>query len=382
MHHRTITVALFAGILLGGTVVMRSGQESDSSIVIGTRVSFESKILGERRALEIYLPGGYERSAETYPVLFVLDGGWMFQYCVSIVHMMSPNHFPRMIVVGIPNTDRRRDLDPAAVAGPEAESGTDRFLRFMRGELIPYVQEKYRVNAFRILTGHSLAGFFTLYAFLKSPETFRAYIATSPSIASEERSRLFSRIMESRNQTTWRGRSLYVSGGGNEGPEMKNAIVSFEGKLNEGLCPGLEWSMDIFDGEGHVPVKGFYQGLRRLFADWMISRELLAKADLSEISRHYEALAKKFGLEIGIPADILASIGRQAMAGGRIPDAIKIYERYITQYPNQAEGFVYLAEALVKSGRRQEGIKSYRRALEIDPGHEAAARALAQLLKK
>ena len=382
MNRRSIIAGLAAGILLAGADVGRSGQEADSPIVIGNRVSFDSKILGERRQLEIYLPGGYERSDETYPVLYVLDGGWMFQYCVSIVHMMTPNHFPRMIVVGIPNTDRRRDLDPAAVGRPDAESGTEKFLRFIRGELFPYVEGKYRANTYRILTGHSLAGLFTLYALLKSPEAFAAYIATSPSIASEERSRHFSEIVEARGRTTWKGRYLYVSGGGSEGPNLRNAIAALERKLKEGLCPDLEWSMDIFEGEGHVPVKGFYQGLRRLFADWMISLELLKKADLSEIRRHYEALSNKHGFKAQVPAAILASIGRQALTDGKIPEAIKIYEHCVAQYPYEAEGLIYLAEALVKAGNVQEAIKCYRRALEIDPGREAAAKALAQLLKK
>ena len=81
--------------------------DEQENIVIGKRTKMYSEILGEWRPLEIYLPDDYENSTDPYPVMVVLDGDWAFNYMVSLVDMISPNYLPRMIVVGLPNTDRQ-----------------------------------------------------------------------------------------------------------------------------------------------------------------------------------------------------------------------------------------------------------------------------------
>ena len=129
-------------------------QENDD-ITIGKRVKFRSEVLNEERTLEVYLPGGYAESGQKYPVLIALDGGWFFRYCVSLIDMMSPNYFPEMIIFGLPNTDRRRDLDPLHPQITPHETGTGNFQRFLKEELFPYIDKEYRTRPYRILAGHS-----------------------------------------------------------------------------------------------------------------------------------------------------------------------------------------------------------------------------------
>ena len=57
--------------------------------------------MGETRQLELRLPPHYDEGTDRYPVLVVLDGGSYFEYMVSLLEMMAPNHFPDMIVVGV-----------------------------------------------------------------------------------------------------------------------------------------------------------------------------------------------------------------------------------------------------------------------------------------
>jgi hypothetical protein len=68
--------------------------------------------LNEWRTLEIYLPNGHDRELQRkYPLLVVLNAGDMFVYTVSLINMMAPHYFPKMVIIGIRNTDRIRDLD-------------------------------------------------------------------------------------------------------------------------------------------------------------------------------------------------------------------------------------------------------------------------------
>lgn len=72
-----------------------------------------------------------------------------------------------MIVVGIPNTDRIRDLTPTHVnaALPYTDSlmlkttgGGERFVLFIEKELMPHIDSLYPAQPYKILTGHSFGG--------------------------------------------------------------------------------------------------------------------------------------------------------------------------------------------------------------------------------
>lgn len=98
---------------------------------------------------------------------------------------------PELIVVGITNTDRTRDLTPTNASlwradGTEAKlptsGGADKFLKFIETELIPKVEANYRTQPYRVFAGHSFGGLFALHTFLTRPELFNAYIAVSPTM--------------------------------------------------------------------------------------------------------------------------------------------------------------------------------------------------------
>jgi predicted alpha/beta superfamily hydrolase len=92
-----------------------------------------------------------------------------------------------VIVVGIPNTQRRRDLTgPTRVATDSTIAprvgGSAFFRRFIRDELIPAVNERYRTTDERTIVGESLAGLFIVETFLTEPTLFTRYVALDPSL--------------------------------------------------------------------------------------------------------------------------------------------------------------------------------------------------------
>jgi uncharacterized protein len=98
--------------------------------------------------------------------------------------LAANNRVPGLIVVAIENTDRNRDLTTPTQNEVQGMSsgGADRFLQFLREELIPWTDDNYRTVPYRILLGHSLGGFFAIHALFSQPQTFDAYIAISPSV--------------------------------------------------------------------------------------------------------------------------------------------------------------------------------------------------------
>jgi predicted alpha/beta superfamily hydrolase len=92
-----------------------------------------------------------------------------------------------VIVVGVPNTQRRRDLTgPTRVASDSAIAprvgGSAAFRRFLRDELVPVIEARYRTTSERAIIGESLAGLFIVETFLLEPSLFDEYIALDPSL--------------------------------------------------------------------------------------------------------------------------------------------------------------------------------------------------------
>ena len=155
-------------------------------------LTLHSKILGEARLINVHTPAGYETSAAHYPVLYMPDGGIDedFPHVVNTVDsLIALGRVRPVIVVGIPNTQRRRDLTTATTLGSDSAAvgipdpgHSEAFRRFIREELIPAIDARYRTTAERSVVGESLAGLFIVEVFLKEPSLFTHYVALDPSL--------------------------------------------------------------------------------------------------------------------------------------------------------------------------------------------------------
>ena len=150
-----------------------------------------SRALGEARTINVHTPAGYVASTATrFPVLYMPDGGLDedFPHVVHTVDsLMALGVIRPVIVVGIPNTERRRDLTgPTRVAADSAIAprvgGSAAFRRFLRDELIPEVRSRYRTSGERAIVGESLAGLFVVETFLDQPASDSPTIARSPDV--------------------------------------------------------------------------------------------------------------------------------------------------------------------------------------------------------
>lgn len=157
---------------------------------IGTTWQLESRVLGERRTINVYLPPDYGTGSARYPVLYMPDGGMAedFPHVVGSVDVSIKNAVIRpVIVVGVENTERRRDLTgPTAIAeelkiAPHA-GGADRFRQFLRDELKPQIAGRYRTTNESAIVGESFAGLFVVETMLVEPALFDGYIAADPSV--------------------------------------------------------------------------------------------------------------------------------------------------------------------------------------------------------
>ena len=156
-----------------------------------TTFTMESKAVSETRRINVYTPPGYEAAKDTrFPVLYMPDGGMREDFphlSTTIDTAIRAGEMRPLILVGIENTERRRD-----VTGPtEVEEdrkiaprvgGSAAFRRFIADELMPEVARRYRVTDETGIIGESLAGLFIVETFFLQPELFDTWIALDPSL--------------------------------------------------------------------------------------------------------------------------------------------------------------------------------------------------------
>lgn len=165
----------------------------EKSFVLGVINEIQSKELGEKRTLNIYLPEGYNQNDTTkYPVIYLLDGSADedFIHVVGLVQFNSfewVNQVPKSIVVGIATVDRRRDFTFATTIEADKKKfpttgHSDRFMAFIGNELQPYIEKKYKTNYNKTIIGQSLGGLLITEMLFKKPSLFNNYVIVSPSL--------------------------------------------------------------------------------------------------------------------------------------------------------------------------------------------------------
>jgi tetratricopeptide (TPR) repeat protein len=74
-------------------------------------------------------------------------------------------------------------------------------------------------------------------------------------------------------------------------------------------------------------------------------------------------------------------LGYELLRDDKIDDAINVFRLNVEMYPQSANTYDSLAEAYLKKGNKEEAIKYYSKALEIDPNFASSIEALRQLKK-
>lgn len=188
-----IAFLLFTSTISFSQTNKSKATDTSKPFVLGVIDEIESKELGEKRILNIYLPEGYKVDDSTkYPVIYLLDGSADedFIHIAGLVQFNSfewVNQVPKSIVVGIATVDRRRDFTfPTAIEKDQkrfATSGhSDKFIAFIEKELQPFIDKKYKTNDSKTIIGQSLGGLLETEILLKKPTLFNKYVIVSPSI--------------------------------------------------------------------------------------------------------------------------------------------------------------------------------------------------------
>lgn len=152
--------------------------------------TINSKEVNETRVINIWVPQDYQTSSLSYPVLYMPDGGVQEDFphiANTLAELIKTKKIPPFILVGIENTQRRRDLTPPTQVEKDKEiapavGGSAEFRAFIQKELIPEINSRYRTTTEKGIIGESLTGLFVTETLMVQPDLFDIYIAFDPSL--------------------------------------------------------------------------------------------------------------------------------------------------------------------------------------------------------
>lgn len=242
----------------------------------GTRLhELHSAVLGRGFYVHVALPPYYGQDEREYPVVYLLDSWAFFGLYFQTYRMLNQwgREVEDVVLVGVGYRDenengRFRSLDftpthltvdqiaakhgEAVAANTTASGGAGAFLRFLKEELIPFVEARYQVrDDARGLFGFSYGGLFATYALLEDSSVFRKYLIASPALWWDDG--IVLRRMEGASEGTSLQGSVYVTCGETE-VEQLEGCASLHRRLRKRPWRSMDVRLGVFDGESHNSV--------------------------------------------------------------------------------------------------------------------------------
>ena len=162
--------------LLALTAALTAGAQSRTEVC-----TFPSEVLGAEKSCTVYLPDGYDRSQESYPVLYLLHGAsgchtdWTQTGDLRrIADEAIAAGMARPMIVVMPDASGEGPKRTGKHMGYFDVPGWE-YERFFFEEFMPAVEKRYRIasdKAHRAVAGLSMGGGGTAVYALRHPELF------------------------------------------------------------------------------------------------------------------------------------------------------------------------------------------------------------------
>lgn len=370
-------------------------QVKETDYSIGKQLFIKSEILNENRKLLISLPKNYNRNIHDYPVIYVMDGEFLFDITTSIVKIRAErNYMPRSIIVGVVNnTDKRNDM--ALILknkeGREFFGGyggkAKEHVAFLKDEIIPFIEKHYRVNSHRTIIGMSPTFGPILEAFWNDPKLFKGYMILASELAqyTKNRKSIEEQILASVASGNHSGNSLYVGKASrdllNRPPEEAEAYITLNAALKKLNLKDFRYSIEVLEEEDHygMAVPGIQHGLETIYPKdvWNIPYKEFrnAKNPAKTLKQFYDELSKRYEFNIIPNEDAfyfvgnLSGIARRLKSSKRYKELVEFLELSVNYYPNSAVLYKRLSEAYSTVNEFEKAENSKKASIKLSEKH-------------
>ena len=394
IRRNQLSAVALATALLGAVMPSRYSAAQDSFGIEDREL--KSTILNENRHYLISLPISYADVAfgqRRYPVLYILDGESLMPLVSAIVRFMSDGRnrswqIPDMIMVGVVNVDRTRDMSPTrsltTLNGKtsdmfDSSGGGKQFLTFLESELVPEIDRQFRTVHFRTIVGHSFGGLSALSALIDKPELFQAYIAIDPSLWWDNRYLVRQAISWSERARSIDAR-VFISAAGldvshgpfDRRPIWDKSIRDFAEILATNATTRFSSQYKLYESEDHgsIALLTVYDGLLYIFREYRLNYADLYQGP-THVQVHFDRVSKALGFQVLPPGPMIDNyaffILKQLDEEEKALDLLKLNAQ---NYPRSVFANERLGDACVLVGDTTCAKQYYKRALNLDPGNE------------
>ncbi len=159
---------------------------------------YNSEVLNDTRNLTIYLPKSYDKdSISNFPLAIVLDGHKLFDLYVGASNYYAElDQAPEQIIVGIDMKDSRNKDAGYDIINGNLNNNSENFYRFIRDEMIPYIEASYKTSPFLTIVGESLTANYITHFLKEEYSIFNAYICLNPTLSNTIKNQIESYTLE------------------------------------------------------------------------------------------------------------------------------------------------------------------------------------------
>lgn len=217
--------------------------------------AFQSEKLKETREITIITPDAYENNKDKkYPLLVVLDGEFLTNPFHGVLSYGAYwDDLPEMIIISVnQNKNNEREYDCSYDEGGLPNEKGAKFFEFIGGELLPYIEKKYRVAPFRMIAGlDTTAGFLNFFLYKDNP-IFNAYISLSPEFAPEMENRIPERLAAIQKPLFY-----YQATSDGDLKKIQTKMKTLDEKAKAINNSNLKYRFDEFKGLSHYSLVTF-----------------------------------------------------------------------------------------------------------------------------
>lgn len=328
------------------------------------------------RKIGITLPRNYSPNGnKSYPVIYLMDGEYLHDaFLGTLDYSAYWGDLPDMILVSLyqnQNDERTTDCAIDPHTGLPDKTGNV-FFEFFGGELVPYIEKKFKTAPFRIVAGHDLTAGFSDFYLHKDNPLFNAYINMSPEFP-EGMDENLPALCAKTNKKIF----LYMCIADGDNDDLKTDVQEMDKAMKVIDSKNFSYLYDEFQNTTHysVVLQAVPRALYHIFASYQpISvneyKEKIVKLPSGYalyLKDKYELAESSLGYKVPGRYNDFRAIEAAIVKNKAYNDFELLAQMAHKSFPKTMLGDYYMARFFEGQGNVQQATKCYQKAFTLEP---------------
>jgi hypothetical protein len=242
-----------------------------------------------------------------------------------------------------------------------------KFFEFIGGELLPYIEKKYRIAPFRIIAGHDTTAGFLNFFLYKEYSIFNAYISLSPELATDMEKRIPENLNKIKQPLFY-----YQSSSDGDVKKLREPIQTMDESIKKITNPLLNYKYDLFKGASHysLVLYSIPSALYQIFESYkpISSTEysekiaVLPSGYVDYLVAKYDLLSKNLSMKIPVRINDFKAIEAAILKNNAYTELDQLAQIANKYYPKTMLADYELGLMYEKQGDAKKAAKKYQNA--------------------